>query len=70
MKYKRKKSFLPLILTAAGALAGLLYYYLAVCADGLCPISSSPLLSMGYMAVIGWLLSGLFRKERKEACNT
>ena len=45
-----------------GALAGLLYYYYASCSSGTCVISSSPVLSMLYMAVIGWLLSALFEK--------
>ncbi|MBE6932166.1 MAG: hypothetical protein E7464_02115 [Ruminococcaceae bacterium] len=59
----------PLCFTLGGALAGLGYYYLIGCSTGSCPITSSPLLSAVYMALIGWLLSGLFGKECKNGCN-
>ena len=51
-----------MLFTLGGALAGLLYYFYASCSSGSCVISSSPILSMVYMAIIGWLLSAIFEK--------
>ncbi len=59
MKYK--KWLWPLLFAAGGALAGLLYYQFFGCKTG-CPITSSPVNTMLYMAVIGLLLSGVFRR--------
>ncbi len=56
---KRFKSWLrPALFTLGGALAGLGYYLLVGCPTGACVITSSPLNSMLYMGLIGWLLSG------------
>ena len=60
MKKQKKTFLLPLLFAAGGALAGLIYHYTALCADGMCPLSADPLLSMFYLGVIGWLLSALF----------
>ena len=60
---KNKKWIRPALFTMGGALAGLAYYHFIGCASGSCPITSSPVGSMLYMGLIGWLLSGLFRKE-------
>ena len=49
------------LFTLAGGLAGWLYYLLKGCTTG-CPIASSPTLSILYMALVGFLLSILFRK--------
>ena len=48
----------------AGALAGLGYYYLFGC-SGNCAVTSSPWVTMGYVGVIGGLLSAV--TEKKEA---
>lgn len=59
---KWKKWIRPALFTLGGALAGLAYYQWIGCASGSCVITSSPVGSMLYMGLIGWLLSGLFRK--------
>lgn len=46
----------------AGALVGLGYYYLFGC-SGNCAVTSSPWVTMGYVGVIGGLLSAVTKKE-------
>lgn len=58
---KRKKWLWPLLFAAGGALAGLLYYQFFGCKTN-CPITSSPVNTMLYLAVVGLLLSGVFRR--------
>ena len=60
MKEQMKKWLRPALFILGGALTGLGYYYLVGCSSGTCAITSSPLSSMAYMAVVGWLLSGAF----------
>lgn len=60
LKERVKKWLRPALFTLGGALAGLGYYYVVGCATGACPITSNPLSSMAYMALVGWLLSGVF----------
>ena len=60
MKERMKKWLRPALFTLGGALVGLGYYSLVGCATGTCAITSSPLNSMVYMGLIGWLLSGVF----------
>ena len=60
MKERMKKWLRPALFTLGGALAGLGYYYLVGCSTGTCVITSNPLTSMAYMALVGWLLSGAF----------
>lgn len=64
------KKLRSLLFIAGGALAGLAYYYLAGCATGSCLITATPVSTMLYTALIGWLLSGIFRKESCCGCNT
>ncbi|MEO8147808.1 MAG: DUF6132 family protein [Bacteroidia bacterium] len=59
-KYK-----LTIIGIIAGALGGYLYYYLVGCASGTCLITSKPLNSTLYGAVMGGLLFNTFQKEKK-----
>lgn len=59
----------PLLFALAGALLGLGYYYLIGCAAGTCAITSNPVNAMLYMALMGWLLSGVFRKECTDTCS-
>ena len=63
MKKVRTRWLLPTLFTVGGALAGLAYYRFFGCTSG-CIITSSPVGTMLYMALVGWLLSGLFRRER------
>jgi len=57
-KTKRRLSTLKTILmTLAGALLGFLYYKFVGCKTGICPISSNPIISSVYGAIIGLILS-------------
>jgi len=69
MKATLKKWLKPVLFTVGGALAGLAYYRYVGCVTGSCPITSSPVTSMVYMGLIGWLLSGVFGKECGDKCN-
>lgn len=54
-----------LIGMTVGALAGFLYWYFVGCADGSCPITSSPLLSALWGLAVGGLLFSMFRRQEK-----
>jgi hypothetical protein len=45
-----------------GALLGYVYYHFVGCASGTCAITSTPLNSTLYGALLGWLLFNLFQK--------
>ena len=49
--------------TILGAIAGYVYYRLVGCPDGTCLISSKPVNSTVYFAVMGTILFSLFKKE-------
>jgi len=49
---------------ALGALAGYLYYHFIGCASGSCIITSRPLNSSLYGAVVGWLLISMFQSKK------
>ena len=53
------------LFVAAGALAGLGWYYLFGC-SGNCAVTSSPWMTMAYVGVIGGLL-GVVTEKKKEA---
>lgn len=48
----------------AGAIAGYLYYSYIGCASGTCAITSKPINSTLYGAMMGGLLLNMFRKEK------
>ncbi len=48
-----------------GAIAGWCYWYFVGCASGTCLITSRPLNSTIYGAVMGTLLLSLFKKEKE-----
>lgn len=48
-----------------GAVAGWCYWYFVGCASGTCAITSRPLNSTLYGALMGFLLAGLFKKEKQ-----
>lgn len=48
----------------SGAVVGFLYYYYIGCAYGTCAISSKPLNSSIYGAVMGGLFVNIFKKEK------
>jgi len=72
MKKRGKRYLFLSLFAAAGALGGFLYYLYVGCASGVCPITSSPVLSTGYGAAIGWLLGMIAMPEpkNKEEDNT
>ncbi len=59
VKYK-----LAIIGVMIGAVAGYLYYYFIGCASGTCAITSKPINSTLYGAVMGGLLLDMFNKEK------
>ncbi|MBK5193141.1 MAG: hypothetical protein JJE07_07990 [Flavobacteriaceae bacterium] len=63
MKYlnKHKITIIGLIL---GALGGYLYYHFIGCVSGTCAITSKPLNSTLYGALMGGLLFNMFQKEK------
>ncbi|MFM6976584.1 MAG: DUF6132 family protein [Sphingobacteriaceae bacterium] len=60
-----KSNYLYLIGGVFGALAGYLYWLEIGCASGTCTITSKPLNSTLYGALMGTLILGLFVKDKK-----
>lgn len=60
LKYKR-----DLIGISLGAIAGFMYWKLIGCASGTCMITSKPLNSSLFGALMGYLVAGIFKKEMK-----
>jgi phage shock protein E len=58
---KHKLTIIGLI---AGAIAGYLYYFYVGCASGTCAITSRPINSSLYGAMMGGLLFNMFQKEK------
>ena len=58
-KYK-----LAIIGVILGAVGGYLYYYYVGCVSGTCPITSKPLNSTLYGAMMGGLILSIFKKEK------
>ncbi len=48
-----------------GGLLGFAYYYFVGCKSGTCPITSNPLITSGYGAVIGLLITSGGAKGKK-----
>ena len=69
MKEHIKNWLRPILFTLGGALVGLGYYAMVGCSTEACAITSSPLNSMVYMGLIGWLLSGVFGSSCKGSCR-
>ena len=57
-KYKR-----DLIGITLGAVAGFLYWKLVGCSNGTCMITSKPINSTLYGALMGFLVAGIFTKK-------
>ena len=49
-----------------GAIAGFAYYYFVGCASGTCSITSSPINSTLYGALLGGLFLNIFQTEDKD----
>jgi len=66
MKKWFKNNKLYLIGAAIGAIAGYLYWQQIGCASGTCMITSKPVNSTIYGAIMGALFFGMFKKESKK----
>lgn len=64
MKYLVKYK-LTLVGVLLGALGGYMYYHFVGCSSGTCAITSKPLNSTFYGAMMGGLLFSSFQKESK-----
>ena len=62
----KKALLLTGIGVAIGALAGYAYYFYVGCASGTCAITSKPLNSTLYGALMGGLILNMFVKENKK----
>lgn len=60
-----QSNFLYLIGAVIGAVSGFLYWKYVGCISGTCSITSSPVNSTLYFALMGTLVFGLFKKEKK-----
>ena len=58
-KYKR-----DLIGITLGAVAGFLYWRFVGCSSGTCMITSMPINSTLYGALMGFLVAGIFKKDK------
>lgn len=67
MKKWFKNNALYLIGTLPGAIAGYIYWQQVGCSSGTCMITSKPVNSTVYGAIMGALVFGLFKKEKKKA---
>lgn len=52
-----------------GAIGGFLYYYFVGCASGTCGITSSPVNSTLYFAVLGGLIMNMIKPETKKSAE-
>ncbi len=59
---KYQRNLIGIIL---GAIAGFLYWNYVGCASGTCAITSKPLNSTLYGALMGYLVAGIFKKNVK-----
>jgi len=62
----KKALFLTGLGIAIGALAGYAYYFYVGCASGTCAITTKPLNSTLYGALMGGLIFNMFVKETKK----
>lgn len=65
MKTNFNKHRATLLGIAVGAVAGYLYYYFVGCASGTCAITSSPVNSTLYGALVGGLAFSSFKKQEE-----
>jgi hypothetical protein len=66
MKKWFSNNLLYIIGAIAGGVAGYLYWQQIGCSSGTCAITSKPLNSTLYGAVMGALLLGIFQKQTKK----
>jgi hypothetical protein len=66
MKSWLQKNYLSVIGIFVGAITGYFYWKEVGCASGTCMISSKPLNSTLYFAVLGFLVFSMFKKEKTD----
>ena len=62
-----KEQVLAIIGIILGAIGGYLYWHYIGCVSGTCPITSSPIMSTIWGALLGVLLLSMFKKDKKES---
>lgn len=62
-----KEQVLAIIGIILGAIGGYLYWHYIGCVSGTCPITSSPIMSTIWGALLGGLLLSVFKKDKKES---
>ena len=62
-----KEQVLAIIGIILGAIGGYLYLHYIGCVSGTCPITSSPIMSTIWGALLGGLLLSMFKKDKKES---
>lgn len=60
---------LTIIGVTAGAIAGFLYYYFIGCTSGTCAITSKPINSTIYGAIMGGLALSMLKKDKQKNNN-
>jgi hypothetical protein len=66
MKKWFNNNMLYILGAVAGAIAGYFYWQQVGCSSGTCAITSKPINSTLYGALMGALLLGMFKKENKK----
>lgn len=66
MKVFLKKYQLTIIGVILGAIGGYMYYHFVGCNSGTCAITSKPLNSTLYGALMGGIFLNIFKKENKK----
>jgi len=61
-----KKNFITAAGILIGAIAGYLYWQQVGCSTGTCPITSNPIRSSMYGALMGGLLFSMFKIEKSK----
>jgi hypothetical protein len=69
MKKWCKKNWLYIAGAAVGAVGGFLYWHFIGCSSGTCMITSKPINSTLYGALMGSLLFGIFKNETIQVKN-
>jgi hypothetical protein len=64
-----RENWLAIIGIMAGAIGGYLYYYFIGCSSGTCLITSKPLNSTVYGAIMGGLFFSILKKEKINSEN-
>lgn len=62
-----RKYKMVLLGVAIGAVGGNLYYQFVGCASGTCAITSNPIASTLYGALMGGLLFNMFKKNKQQS---